>query len=102
MKDPAMNDLETFKASVDRDAPPTGLGGALEALWYAAKGDWKRAHRLAQAQRDGDGAWVHAHLHRIEGDQANAGHWYRRAGKRYTSAPLKEEWDRIVAALLER
>ncbi len=86
-------DLKKFKASLDGDAPP-----ALQALWYQAKGDWKRAHRLAQAQDDKNSAWVHGYLHRIEGDNANAGYWYRCAGKPRSSAPPKKEWEEIVFA----
>ncbi len=93
-------DLKTFKASLDGDAPPAGLGRALQALWYQAKGDWKRAHRLAQAKDDKNSAWVHGYLHQVEGDNANAGYWYRCAGKRHSSAPPKKEWEEIVAAIL--
>ena len=93
-------DIPTFKQTLDRDAPPADLGGALAALWHEAKGDWDQAHRLAQAQKDTDGAWVHAYLHRVEGDQSNAEYWYRRAEKPPSSAPLKKEWDEIAGALL--
>ncbi len=93
-------DLKTFKASLDGDAPPAGLGKALQALWYQAKGDWKRAHWLAQAQDDKSSAWVHGYLHRVEGDNANAGYWYRCAGRSVSSAPPKKEWEEIVAAIL--
>ena len=90
----------TFKASITHDAPPDGIGLALQALWREAKGDWDAAHKLAQAQEDETGAWVHAYLHRVEGDLANAGHWYRRAGRPESSAPLGEEWEEIASALL--
>ncbi len=93
-------DSKTLKASVDHDAPPEGIALALQALWHEAKGDWHRAHKLAQAQDDATGAWVHAYLHRVEGDNANAGHWYRRAGKPASSAPLGDEWEEIASALL--
>ncbi len=93
--------LAAFKASLSRDAPPEGLEAALAALWWAAKGGWNRAHELAQSQDDRRGAWVHAHLHRIEGDEANAGYWYRRAGRPHAADPLPAEWDAIAAALLE-
>ncbi len=93
-------DLPTFKRSLDRDAPPEDLGRALAALWHEAKGDWDQAHRLAQAQKDAVGAWVHAYLHRVEGDLGNAGYWYRRAGKPSSTAPLSREWDEIAGALL--
>ena len=93
-------DLASFQQSLDRDAPPEDLGRALSALWHEAKGDWDAAHRLAQAQKDAVGAWVHAYLHRVEGDLSNAGYWYRRAGKPPSTAPLKREWDEIAGALL--
>ena len=93
-------ELADFKDSLRQDRPPEGLGRALEALWHAAKGDWHRAHGLAQSQDDATGAWVHAYLHRVEGDLANAGYWYRRAGRPRCEAPLAEEWEEIAAALL--
>lgn len=94
--------LDDFKASLEGDAPPEGLDGALQALWHDAKGSWDTAHRHAQSQRDADGAWVHAYLHRVEGDRNNADYWYRRAGKPQSSTSLKQEWDEIAAALLSR
>lgn len=93
-------DLQTFKNSIDGDAPPDGLDLALQALWQDAKGNWDEAHKLAQAQEDATGAWVHAYLHRVEGDLPNAGYWYKRADKPECASALAEEWDEIVAALL--
>jgi hypothetical protein len=92
--------LEAFRDSLRSGAPPAGLSQALQALWYEAKGDWPAAHRLAQAEDDAAGAWVHAYLHRVEGDLANAGYWYRRAGRPVGTQPLAEEWAAIAAALL--
>lgn len=94
-------DLAAFKRSLGADAPPGGTSLALQALWHAAKGDWNEAHRLAQRDKGAAGAWVHAHLHRVEGDEANAGHWYRRAGKGPPSVPLEGEWEEIARALCE-
>ncbi len=93
-------DLESFRGTLDNDAPPADLAPALQAMWHQAKGDWHRAHELAQSQDDAIGAWVHAHLHRVEGDAGNAGYWYRRAGKDHASQSLDREWDEIVSALL--
>ncbi len=93
-------DLSEFKRSLEDDAPPAGLGRALQALWHQAKGDWHAAHRLAQAQNNQAGAWVHAYLHRVEGDAANAGYWYRRAGKPHATVPPAREWAEIASALL--
>jgi hypothetical protein len=93
-------DLAGFKATLDDESPPVDISLALQALWQDAKGDWDAAHRLAQRQDDAVGAWVHAYLHRVEGDEANAGHWYGRAGKPHSTAPLAAEWAEIAAALL--
>ena len=94
-------DLEGFRATLGEAAPPTAPP-ALQALWRAAKGEWEAAHQLAQGQEDAAGSWVHAHLHRIEGDEANAGYWCRRAGKPHSRRPLEEEWAEIAEALLAR
>ena len=93
-------DLAAFKVSLKDAAPPDGIEPLLQALWYEARGDWDKAHRLAQSRGDATDAWVHAYLHRVEGDQSNAAYWYRRAGKAVATAPLNEEWDTIVSALL--
>jgi hypothetical protein len=93
-------DIAKFRASIERASPPVDLGAALQALWWDAKGNWRRAHECAQAQEDAAGAWVHAYLHRKEGDSANAGYWYRRAGKPAATQPLETEWETILAALL--
>jgi hypothetical protein len=92
--------IETFRQSLLRDAAPAEWSRALQALWHQGKGDWQRAHQLAQEQDDADGAWVHAHLHRAHGDAVNAGYWYRRAGRTPSAAPLDQERDEIAAALL--
>lgn len=92
-------DFETFKASLAGDAPPEGAGAPLQGLWRKAKGDWAAAHRLAQSDKSEAGAWVHAYLHRVEGDEANAGYWYRRAGKPRATGPLEQEWDAIARVL---
>ena len=93
-------ELDSLKASLDRDRSPDGVSRAVQALWHQAKGNWHKAHEIAQEQDDAAGAWVHAHLHRVEGDSANAGYWYRRAQKPFPTASLVEEWDAIAAALL--
>jgi hypothetical protein len=92
--------LQTFTDSLSGSAPPAGLSPALQALWREAQGDWDGAHRLLQGESDSDQDWVHAYLHRKEGDLANAGYWYRRAGKSLPDQSLVAEWEAIVAALL--
>jgi len=69
-------------------------------MWEDAKGNWSAAHAVAQDIEDETGSWIHAYLHRKEGDHANAGYWYRRAKKPTATDTLEEEWARIVAALL--
>ena len=91
-------DLAEFKSLKD----PVGLDLALQAIWQDAQGDWTRAHDLAQAANSRAGDWVHAYLHRKEGDIGNAGYWYSRAGKKAVSADvsLEAERDAIATALL--
>jgi hypothetical protein len=93
-------DAKAFKRSLSAAEPPTGLDMAVQALWWDGKGDWQKAHECAQAQEDDIGAWVHAYLHRKEGDLANAGYWYRRAGKPVATVPLGAEWETIARGLL--
>ena len=95
-----MTNLQAFRASLARKEPPAHLDLALQALWWDARGDWHKAHELAQKKDDAAGAWVHAYLHRKEGDPSNAGYWYRRAGKPGASVSLAAEWEAIAKALL--
>lgn len=73
---------------------------ALVALWHDAKGDWEGAHRVAQDIHDSSGAWVHAYLHRKEGDLGNAAYWYRTAGRPVAKSSLDDEWVAIAEELL--
>jgi hypothetical protein len=92
--------LEEFRKSLTADRPPEHLNLPLAALWWDAKGEWGKAHESAQQNEEPEGAWVHAYLHRKEGDLSNAGYWYARAGKRQANVSLDEEWTEIVNALL--
>ena len=92
--------LETFRASTTDDKPPKELSIPLEAMWYQGKGDWEEAHRIAQSQNNPSVSWVHAHLHRVEGDLGNAAYWYRRADRPVCNSSLDDEWEEIVAELL--
>ncbi len=91
--------FETFRDSLNGTAPPE-LAPPLRALWWDGKGDWDRAHEAAQEDGGKDGAWVHAYLHRKEGDQPNARYWYSRAGRAMPSVSLDEEWADLVQSLL--
>ncbi len=82
------------------EGEPAGLPAPLRALWHDGHGDWTAAHEAAQAdERDPASAWVHAYLHRKEGDAFNAGYWYRRAGKPVYCGALQAEWNEIMTAL---
>jgi len=94
--------LAEFKRAVATPKPPAGLAPTLEALWWAAKGDWDKAHAIVMKQEGRDAAWVHAYLHRVEGDLDNAGYWYRQAERPAASEPLEAEWDAIAAALIDK
>jgi len=88
-----------FRASLSGAAPAPALSAPLAALWWAAKGDWNAAHKIVQDEDTSDAAWVHAYLHRVEGDLGNAAYWYRQAGKPQAKDSLEAEWERIVSAL---
>jgi hypothetical protein len=94
-------DLTTFTASLAADMVPPGLSPPLRALWHVARGDWDAAHGIAQ-QHEGNPThdWVHAHLHRVEGDLGNARYWYRRAGRPMPEGDLVAEREVMVVALL--
>ena len=93
--------LSEFKASLASTSPPSGLSAPLLALWHDGRGDWDAAHTIAQDVDQADGSWIHAYLHRKEGDSSNAAYWYRRAGKAVATVSLDAEWAQIVTALLE-
>jgi hypothetical protein len=92
--------LTDFKATLTIEEPPADLAAPLLALWHDAKGNWEGAHRVAQDIESTDGAWIHAYLHRKEGDAPNAAYWYHRAGKPVASGALDTEWEEIARALL--
>lgn len=92
--------VAAFIASLDGAAPAPDLNAPLRGLWWAAKGDWDRAHKIVQDDSSREAAWVHAYLHRVEGDLGNAGYWYRQAGQPTAKDSLEAEWERVVSALL--
>jgi hypothetical protein len=94
--------LKDFESSLTGKAPPPSLHLALKALWWDAKGDWATAHNCAQ-EDEGDPLcdWVHAYLHRKEGDASNARYWYRQAGKQTPATALEAEWRAITETLLK-
>jgi hypothetical protein len=92
--------LDDFNNSLTASQPPAELTPALAGLWWDAKGDWKQAHEMAQQDEGPEACWVHAYLHRKEGDKGNAAYWYRRAGKAVCRESLEVEWRQIVSDLV--
>jgi hypothetical protein len=92
--------LDQFRDSLRGNVPPADLDHALAGLWWDAKGDWTKAHESAQQDEGSRGAWVHAYLHRKEGDTTNAAYWYDRADRSTAHGPLADEWQAIATALL--
>ena len=90
-----------FEASLHASKPPGELSVPLRALWLDARGKWDKAHEVVQVESGPEAAWVHAYLHRKEGDLDNAGYWYRRARRTMPKGPLEDEWRAIVATFLE-
>ena len=89
-----------FKRSLSKTKPPSGLSLAVTGLWWAGKNDWNKAHKIVMDDDGADCAWVHAYLHRVEGDLDNARYWYGRARRPPAAGDLAEEWAEIAAALL--
>lgn len=92
--------VDFLHSAANDSTPPAGLTGALQSLWFDHREQWAVAHNLAQEAGGNDGAWVHAYLHRKEGDEANAAYWYRLASKPIASNSLPAEWEQIARALL--
>ena len=93
--------LDQFKKWLSADKAPD-VAPLLRALWHDARGDWEQAHTIAQDIESKDAAWVHAYLHRKEGDAGNAAYWYGQASQPVASDSLEAEWARIAGALLAR
>ena len=93
--------FDEFNKTLSSDAPPDNIAGPLAGLWWAAKGDWDTSHKIVQDDESREAAWVHAYLHRVEGDLPNASYWYRTAGQPVATGTLDAEWSAIAAALLD-
>jgi hypothetical protein len=95
-----MENFTEYKESLSLSSPPSSLNVYLQALWYDAKDNWNKAHNLVDSLEDKTACWVHAYLHRKEGDLWNADYWYNKAGKKRPDLALEDEWKIIVEALL--
>lgn len=87
--------FDEFKRTLQAKQPPDG-GNILQALWYDARDNWNKAHELVQDLDTNEAAWIHAYLHRKEGDLSNAQYWYRRAGQSMPQGSLEQEWEMIA------
>jgi hypothetical protein len=92
--------IDQFKESLSLKDPPDEISPYLKALWFDARDDWEKAHTIIQNIEDNTGSWIHAYLHRKEGDLSNADYWYHRAGKKRPAITLQEEWENILKALI--
>jgi hypothetical protein len=92
--------LAEFKHSLSLAAPSAELAPALAALWWAGNDKWETTHEIVMNDESRHGAWVHAYLHRVEGDLDNARYWYRQAGQPLATEELSAEWDAIVRILI--
>lgn len=90
-----------FKRSLAGTHPPRGLSPALAGLWWAGKDHWDKAHKIVMNEGGADCAWIHAYLHRVEGDLDNARYWYRQAHRQAATGDLAAEWAAIATALLK-
>ena len=92
--------LQQLKESIDENKIPDDLSIYLKALWYDTKGNWDEAHQIIQDVPDKNASWIHAYLHRKEGDMNNADYWYNQAERKRPNISLNEEWEEIVKAML--
>jgi hypothetical protein len=92
--------LEELNVSIKTGVAPTSASKPVMALWHDARGDWEKAHECAQSDSSREAAWVHAYLHRKEGDSSNAAYWYSRAARTVSNVPLDQEWSSIAQELL--
>ena len=92
--------IQDFQASLEETSAPAGLSPCLAALWHEKRGDWSKAHEIVQEINSPAAAWVHAYLHRKDGDEGNAAYWYRRARQPFPSSSSDQEWREIVESLL--
>ena len=92
--------FDEFINSTKEEAPPEGLSEPLQAMWYARKEDWETAHNIAQSISSELGSWIHAYLHRVEGDLSNAAYWYKRAGTQQFQGSTEADAENIVNSIL--
>ncbi|MEO5916358.1 MAG: hypothetical protein ABIS50_19130 [Luteolibacter sp.] len=97
-----MTAQDLARSAASDASPPAGLSTTARALWFAKAGQWDAAHDLCQEITGSAGSWIHAYLHREEGDHSNAAYWYSRAGKPVPASTmsLADEWLQITGELI--
>ena len=93
---------DEFITTLKKNEPPKNISDTLKALWYDGKDDWESSHNVAQDIHDKNGSWIHAYLHRKEGDIPNARYWYTMAGRKEPGVTLKEEWESLVKHFIQQ
>ena len=96
------SDNSMFEAGLKHSRPPATWPEGLKAMWFDAKGNWEAAHNIAQDLDTLEGSWIHAYLHRKEGDAFNAGYWYQRAKREFPSHGLEAERLEIINSYFSR
>ncbi|HEC44832.1 MAG TPA: hypothetical protein ENI20_18615 [Bacteroides sp.] len=94
--------FEEFQKLLETGEIPDDIPSLLQALLLDGAGDWEGAHTIAQNEFTRDGSWVHAYLHRVEGDMGNASYWYSDSGRKMPDMTLEEEWEAIARKLLRK
>ncbi len=94
--------FQSFQYTLDMGHPPDDFNNLLKALWWDAKGNWDQAHKIIKDHPGKEAAWIHAYLHRKEGDLSNASYWYEKAGKTMPDTDIIEEFESITADILEK
>ena len=91
---------KSFIELIKESKPPSSLKGIYLGLWYAKKNNWDLAHNIVQDINTDTASWIHAYLHRVEGDIGNANYWYNRAGKKSSTESLEIELNNIIRSIL--
>ncbi|MCG6133687.1 MAG: hypothetical protein MET45_03340 [Nostoc sp. LLA-1] len=97
-----MNTQEFLRLIEKQRSCPQTLPKALQAMWYEKQGNWDKAHEIVQNASDADSAWVHAYLHRQEGDLSNARYWYKKSNLPEFLGDINQEWEEITSCLLQK
>ena len=90
---------DDFIKLTKKSEPSDNLAGIHLVIWYAVKDNWDMAHNIVQEINTETASWIHAYLHRVEGDISNAHYWYNRARQEPSSESLESELDDIIKSL---